>query len=255
MKNFQVKNFQMKNLQLLARIGAVTAGLACGGQALAQTLPLVDDFTPGPMSIVFNGAKQTGDLIKQTSQNGSHILGGKRFTQLELQLGGNPYLQSADLQVKTGNANLPLPAALVSSSGYAAASNPIWWYGEFGDVGKPLDVDLTPYDRIRVTFASISGGINFDIEAWSANDKETIFNCGMMNSETTLVVDFPLANGLGNANLADVTGLLFETEEGGVSAGYNYGISSIQMVAPGTPPGDITCGPTNAENQRQHRRR
>jgi hypothetical protein len=245
----------MKNFQLLARIGAVTAGLGFGGPALAQTLPLIDDFTTGPMSIVFNGAKQTGNLIKQTSQHGSHILGGKRVTQLAMQLAGNPYLQSADLQVNTGNADQSLPAALVNSSGYVASTDTIWWYGEFEDVGKPLNVDLTPYDRIRVTFASISGGINFDIEAWSANDKETVFNCGMMNSESTLVVDFPLANGLGNADLANVTGLLFETEEGGVYAGYNYGISSIQMVTPGTPPGDITCGPTNAENQMQHRRR
>jgi len=59
-------------------------------------------------------------------------------------------------------------------------------------------------------------------------------------------VDFPLANGLGNANLADVTGLLFETEEGGVVAGYNYGISSIRLLSPGTPPGDITCPPTTS---------
>ena len=148
------------------------------------------------------------------------------------------------MQVRTGNANLP--GILVSSAGYYAASNPVWRDGQFEGVGTPIHVNLTPHDRIRVTFAAVSGGINFDIEAWSVGDRSSIFNCGILSSEFVQTVDFPLANGLGNANLADVTGLLFETEEGGVVAGYNYGISSIRLLSPGTPPGDITCPPTTS---------
>jgi len=229
----------MFKVEFFTRIAAVAATLSLAGQAAAQTLPIIDDFTTGPMSSQFNGAKQTGNLFKSATQRGSHILGGTRTTFFFLNQAANPYRQDANIQVTPGNANAP--ASFLLSSGYYADAVPYLVYGIVDGIGaKPLHVDLTQYDRIRVTFGPVSGGIQSDIEIW-AGTAESILGCGVLQSETPQTVDYPLANFSGDANLAAVTGILFETEEGGVYGGYNYGVTSIAMVAPGAPAGDVTC--------------
>lgn len=214
------------------------------GAASAGELPTIDDFTTGPTSIVFNGATQTGTLTKTTYEEGSTILGGLRSTYMTLGPSSNPYGQNAQLRVK--GKTVLAPAALVISQGFQSDVLVEIDYGsDAGSNGKALNANFTPYDRIRVHFLGVSSGLNFVIEA-STGIGLTEWACNFGQSGTAFTADFPLANGAsvnGGANLASVGGLLFQFQGAGV-LGNDVGISLIEMVTPGTPPADITCGPS-----------
>ena len=217
--------------------------LVAGGAAWAGGLPTIDDFTTGPTSIVFNGATQTGTLSKTTYEEGSTILGGVRSTYMTLDLTGNPYGQNAQLRVKGKTALAP--AALVVSQGFQSDVLVEIEYGsDLGSNGKALNANFTPYDRFRVHFLGVSSGLNFGIEA-STGTGLTLWACNFSQAATAFTADFPLANGAsanGGANLASVGGLLFQFQGAGV-LGNDFGVSLIEMVTPGTPPADTTCGP------------
>ena len=223
---------------------AAIAVCAAADLAHAQSLPLIDDFTTGPVLININGETQTHNVLKRTTQSGANILGGRRSVWVYLNLSGNTYLQNATFQIKPATATSP--AAAIASEGFQTDIVPQLFYGIADGVGtQSLHADLTVYDRIRVTFAGISQGAQFVPEAWSGSNS-TLWSCGLGQSLVGETVDVPLANGGINtgsgANFAAIDGLFFEWENYGVE-GNDLAITRIEMEPAGTPPADFTCPP------------
>jgi hypothetical protein len=236
--------FYMNNI-IAPAAAALSLCLAAGlapSQAHAQTLPVVDDFTTGPVLININGQAQTKNLLKKTTQTGAHILGGTRTLWENLHLSDNPFKQNLTVQIAPATSTAP--AAFIYSEGYGADSVPQLFYGRADGVGAAsLNADLTPYVSLRVTFLGIQSAVQFDWETWSGSNS-TLYGCGLLETFTGETVDFPLANGQVNtgtgANLAAVDGLFFESQDGSVAGG-GYAISQIAFVTASAPPADYVC--------------
>ena len=223
------------------RLLATGLGLCAAGAARAQSLT-IDDFTTGPVSIQFNGIKQKGDLAKNTAQKGSGILGGSRQTQLVLDLTGNPWLQNAGVQIKPATANTP--AALVFGEQYQVDAVPGVLYGYYEDPKKQLhNLDLTPYDRIRATFVSVNGDLDYVFQAFNTDFLQNEeWACDVPASTTQLLVDMPLANGEGDLDFTKVAALAAEVESSG-QGGQDFALAKLEFVPASAPPGDVTCPP------------
>ncbi len=220
--------------------------------AHAQALPLVDDFTTGPVLKNLNGEKQTKDLLVKATQRGAHILGGTRTVWDYLYLAANPFRQNVSVQIAP--ASQSAPAALIYSEGYGADSNPQLFYGIADGVGtSSLHADLTPYVSMRVTFQGIQSGVQFDWETWSGSNS-TLYGCGLLESFEPVTVDFPFTIGEVNtgtgANLAAVDGLFFESEDNGIVGG-GWAISQIAFVTANAPPANYVCPAPQAPRHRR----
>ena len=228
---------------IVSRLGlAAGVSLLAGPLATASTLPTIDDFMTGPVTILLNGATQTGDLVKVTTQRGTHILGGTRLTILSLSLAGNPFHLNAELKIQPATASAP--AALTMSQGFQQSGRLDMDYGN--SVNKPLNVDFTQYDRFRVHFLALEGDQDIVLETFSAKGNGE-WGCSLASSPYhPVVVDMPFANSPG-ADLSKVTELGVISQGG--AYGYNTGISLIEVVKAGTPPADVTC-PQIQETQR-----
>jgi hypothetical protein len=222
--------------------------LGAASAAHAQTLT-IDDFTTGPTSIELNGSHQAKDLFKLTHQEGSGILGGKRLTSLFMQQVDNLWLQNSNLQVKQATANTP--AAFVFSEGYGVDSigSMNWGYGSTPKHQLKPHVDLTPYDRIRATFQSVNGDVDYIFEAFNADTNNADeWACDVPPSANPITVDMPFANGNGNLDFSNVAALYAEFESIN-QGGQDFAITSLQFMPPGTPPADVTCPPVGANRR------
>ncbi len=234
--------------------GLLSAAIVLGaaGAARAQTLT-IDDFTTGPVSIELNGSRQVNNLEKVTHQRGSGILGGKRLTSMQMQQDDNLWLQNSDLQVKPATANTP--AALVFSEGYQVDSVATisWGYGSTPEHQLKPHVNLTPYDRIRATFQSVNGYVDYIFAAYNADTtKADEWACNVPPSANPITVDMPFANGVGNLDFSDVAALFAEFESV-YQGGQDFAITSLQFMPPGTPPADVTCAPIGMDRHSPHR--
>jgi hypothetical protein len=216
--------------------------LACAATAARAQSLTIDDFTTGPVSIQFAGAKQTTDIDKVTSQKGSGIIGGLRSTILSLQLDNNPYLQNAGMQIRPATATAP--AALVFGEGFDVDARIDMTYGYNISPKKQLKLDLTPYDRFRATFAGFNGFDDFVTQAYSGTDLGAVseWACDVPATVATFTVDMPFANAVGNADLSKVTALAYVFQSSG-QGGQDFGLTKLEAVTADTPPGDVTYAP------------
>jgi hypothetical protein len=231
-------------------LGAASAAMLLGaaGAARAQSLT-IDDFTTGPTSIELNGSRQSNDLEKVTHQRGSGILGGKRLTSLLMQQVDNLWLQNANVQVKPANANTP--AAFVFSEGYQVDSIGAMSWGYSSDPKHQLKphVDLTPYDRIRASFLSVNGNVDYVFDAFNADTNNfDEWACDVPASQVPITVDMPFANGEGTLDFSNVAALYAEFESFN-QGGQDFAITSLQFMPAGTPPADVTCPPVGPKRR------
>ncbi len=227
----------MKSFREFLLCGALLLGAAVQARAATSTLPLIDDFTTGPVTIEFNGAKQSTDFVKTVYASGAHIVGGKRQTSFEVPLAGNPFRLNAQLQIKGKTASAP--AALTTVNGFQMSTRIDISYGNY--VLKPLNVDLTPYDRFRVHFLALDGDQDLVMQTFPSVTPagEGEWGCSLPSSPYyPVVVDLPFANSPGAA-LSSVSEIGVVSQGG--AYGYEVGISYIEVVKAGTPPADITC--------------
>jgi hypothetical protein len=218
--------------------GVLLLGVTTGARAAAPpTLPLIDDFTTGPVSINLNGSGQTADLVKTVSASGAHILGGQRQISFELPLTGNPFRFNAQLQIKAKTSSAP--AGLTTAGGFQMSSRIDMEYGNY--VNKPLNIDLRPYDRFRVHFLALEGDQDLVMQTFPSVTPagEGEWGCSLVSSPYhAVVVDLPFANSPG-AVLSSVSEIAVISQGG--AYGYETGISYIEVVKKGTPPAAVTC--------------
>lgn len=231
----------------LARRLLLSGGLAVTTGALAQTAGglTIDNFATGATSITLNGAHQTGALSKSVFKNASGAIGKARNTYVAIQAPTeNIFDQNSSLQIKA--ATSLAPAALVESNGFQIDSVTQIDYGAIASVPggttvPPLNLNLAPYDRVRVHFYSIStsDAINLNILLYTG----TVFTqlaCNISASPQTVTVDFPFVGAPGNANLGEIDSILVQFE---TYYGTTFGMTSIEFVPTGAAPGDVTCPP------------
>ena len=107
--------------------------------------------------------------------------------------------------------------------------------------GTPLHLDVSAYDRFRIHFFGINGIVNFNILAYSGAAYSQ-WGCNLLPTFQPTVVDLPFANA--NPAGASVTSLdsfdfIFQSQGQGI----DFGVTEIEFVPAGTPPGDVTCPP------------
>jgi hypothetical protein len=232
----------MNNLYTLMMCGAASM---VAGTAHAQSFN-IDDFTTGPVAISLTGAKQTGDFVKLTTQKGSGIVGKVRITQLAVPQAGNIFAQNAFLQIKP--ATSVAPAGLFLGAGFQVDNRLDMNYGYSQDPKKQLhNVDLTPYDRIRLTFSGLNGSADFVFEIWSiigGTLTDGDWNCDLSPSTqsnwpaTEFTVDLPFDLVSGPVDFTDVKSFYVVLQSAG-QGGQGYGIEKIEAVSGGTS--DVVC--------------
>lgn len=233
------------SISRLAPVLLLGAGLAVATGAMAQTPGglTIDNFATGATSITLNGAHQTGALSKSVFKNATGAIGKARNTYIAIQdPSENIFDQNASLQIKAATALAP--AALVESNGYDIDSVTQLDYGAIasipgGTTVPPLNLNLAPYDRVRVHFYSIStsDAINLNVLLYTG----TVFTqlaCNIPASEQAIAVDFPFVGAPGNANPGEIDSILFQFQ---AYYGTTFGVTSIEFVPPGAPPADVTC--------------
>jgi hypothetical protein len=213
--------------------------------AHAQSLPpiTIDDFTTGPTALTIDGAQQTANIVDQRARTGAHahLIGGVRLSSLDLTLVDNVYRQNAQMTIAPARGGAL--ASAVFGQGFATDAVFGMNYGTAaGPTGKSLHANFSGYDRFRVHFIGVSGGIDMTILAYTGTGY-TEWGCNIPGVLVPTVVDYPFANGSGSgANLAALDGLVFQSENASAQAS-TLGISRIEVVPAGTPAADITCPP------------
>jgi hypothetical protein len=201
------------------------------GSAGAQDLT-IDNFTSGP----FKQAPARCGTVPSNTQSGT-MLGGSRLTILTLSTGSAcGFAQPNSYEIKL--ATRATPAAFLFSAGYGAGPRVDMDYG----FGTPMNIDFTPYDRIRVNFLGLTRTLNFNILLYSGAPF-VISGCNVSELNGPFSIEVPLSifSGSQNFNFANVTNMDFIFGDGnGSIGGVTLGATSFELS--NTPkPGAISC--------------
>jgi hypothetical protein len=180
----------------------------------AQENPLVlDNFQTGA------GKIQATSGTQSVTQTGSGIVGGGRSISIVYNPAApSQFGQPSTLQVRPSADPKVLPPALIWSNGFDAVPGiEVEYAGQNADT--PLGLNLTNYDRFRLSFEGLSGSIVLTAEVWYGGS----FNfygyqsCGLPASNIPFTVDIPFSAfnpGLSPITWSDLDGLFFELTEG-----------------------------------------
>lgn len=207
---------------LLAAFASVVTPQAAHSQDLT-----IDDFS--------TGAGRVGPMIGGTrlaTQSGATILGGTRTEKLILS--DNEFLQPTQVEFRPSK-NRSVPSAMIWSNSYKAFPRLELYYG-------PLNLDLTSFDRLRVTFDGQQQLLNFNVEAFDINNHYAILPCPQLSlyQITSFTVDLPRANFQGTIDWTNIKtiALIFQ---GGILGSPNLALTSIAALPASDPQGTVTC--------------
>jgi hypothetical protein len=202
---------------------------------------VLDDFTKGEKTAAENTIKiVSGDKFKTYKEPAidGHIIGGSRTWEVFLTpAANNPYSQPLRAQVLPDPGN-GLPPAFIGWFGYGALGRIYLQYG----YKSPLSVNLKAYDRLRVVFAGLTNGLNFNIVAFQGSNNEA-GECGINLAPLAapFTVDFPLddfvlgTTGVDFSNIQQLV-LIFQGAP-------DLAITGFYAVPAGAPPATFTACP------------
>jgi hypothetical protein len=200
----------------------------------AQDLSL-DNFKTGPGRI---GPMTSGN--KTASQTGAGIIGGTRTTELSFS-GLNEFVQPASVQFRPSS-KPGVPPAMVWSVGYKAYPRIDLTYGSST---TPLGLNLSGYDRLRVSFDGLQQLLNFNVTVFDSSYIAGSIGCNIyFINDSPLTVDFRFADisrgDGGQINWAAIEILDF-VFQGGNLGSPNLAVTSIMAIPASDPPGTVTC--------------
>jgi hypothetical protein len=227
------RSYTMKNQRTLLCL-ALCFAFATASFAPAQNLTL-DDFSTGP----YKKTLPTNTAASDHATTSGKMIGGSRDTfyivcaQIPCTAAENPFGQTGTFQIRPKKAGIP--SALVFSSGYKIVPDLQVFYGS----NTPLALNLTPYDRLRVSFDGLTQVVNFNLQLYSNTGNGQLgCNLGPLSS-LPFTEDFPLADfvpGTGTTiDLSNITRVALLTESG------DYAITKFEAITPSEPPGTFTC--------------
>jgi len=208
----------------------------------AQNLTL-DDFSTGAYKKTLP-TKTAGEDINV--QKGT-MIGGERETdfltchQIPCTTGENEFGQTSSFQMRPSK-KADVPSAGIFSAGYKMFPRLDIFYGVNG-----LDLDLKPYDRLRVSYDGLNSIVNFNIELWSPTGNG-IDGCNLTSPTGSypFTVDIPLAkfavNG-GPIDFSHITLIDIISQSGGVGdlGTLTFAITKFEAIPASVPPANVTC--------------
>lgn len=203
---------------------------------------LIDDFSTGPYQKAIKSGTDTN------FQSGS-MIGGSRetsfFACVPTNCGKwNPFGQASSFEVR--GKTKTTPSALIFNGAYKSQA----YLGVLYGFSAPMTIDLSSYDRFRVTFDSADQGVNFNIVVWS-NGGALYSQTGCWLSDpgqgTSFSVDFPFADftpggGTPGASFSGINYMdfLFDAAQGTLT-GEDWAVTSLQAIPIDAPPANVTC--------------
>lgn len=212
--------------------------------ALAADITL-DDFTTGHFR---SPQYKSGWGVHAPEQSGS-MIGGYRDTYMDMcdpKVAGDcatrdPYGVTASYFI--GQTKDKSRSAFVMNAGYEAVPRVEILYGQ-GPGGMNADLSGGPDRRLRVTFESLSQGLNFNIELLTGIGRG-LDGCNLLASNQPFVLEMPLsefqmANGGFDASSITLADVIFQA--GDVVGAVEFGLTRIEVVDQALD-GAIHCGP------------
>jgi hypothetical protein len=228
---------RVANLALGAGLFALVTLTLTPQAAHAQDLSL-DNFATGAGKI----EAKTG--THQATQNGHGIVVGARTIVLTISSqtnSGNEFDQPIEVAVEPSK-NTSVPSAFLWTVGYGALPRIDLIYGN----SAPLALNLTPYDRLRVTFAGLTNALNFNIVAWQSNGVAGSAGCNLSPFSGVFTVDFALSafvlNGGGPVDWSNIETLDIVFQAASLLGSPNLAITGFSAIPASDPPGSIPCG-------------
>jgi hypothetical protein len=225
---------------------ALCCAVGAAQPTFAQTLTL-DDFSTGHYKKTLPAKTSAIDIHVATG----NMIGGFRETQFLMchqvpcTTGEDEFDVSSAFQV--GSSKRPgVPSALVFSAGYKALPRLDVFYGIDGPDIVPLHLNLTPYDRLRVSFDGLNSIVNFNLQLYSPTGNGQL-GCNLGPGSLPFTVDFPIADFVpGTATIIDtanITYLNMISQSGGFSdlGTLAFAITKLEAVPASVPPASITC--------------
>jgi len=214
----------------------------------AQKDPLViDNFQTG------GGGAEATSGVKYLTQTGTGIYGGTRNINLEVSTGaGNLFAQPAQVQVRPQPNTSAAPSAFIVNAGFDVFTY-IQLYYE-GATTESLNLNLADYNRIRLTFAGLIKGQDFNIEVYDNTGSWSLVSCGIgpftqtgVGTITLSTVDIPKENfgptAAGNPlDWSNIELIDLIWEAGNVYGTNNFAITEVSAIMATDPVGTVTCG-------------
>jgi hypothetical protein len=204
--------------------------LLAAGMAWPQVCTVIDDFTTGTTQM---DLRVTGSGSDTNTQTGS-MIGGLRHVNLFTYQ--NPFLQLGEAKVDKGG---PLT---VSNGVREFFRLEVYWGIDAKNNIVPLGYKPSGCDRIRVTFDSNSGVVNFNVQV---DTPVALFQDGInLPASATVLpfcVDFPFSNFVSNTPGAKpsfaaegITFMDMILQSGPVIGANNFAITRVETVDPVT---------------------
>lgn len=222
-------------------------GLSLGAAQFvyAQNLT-IDDFSTGHYKKTL---PTKTDVVDINVQKGT-MLGGERETQflvchqVPCTAAENEFGQTASFEMRPSKTP-GVFSALVFDGGYKTFPRLDVFYGINGPNVVPLHLDLTPYDRLRVSFDGLNSVVNFNLQLYSPTGNGQL-GCNLGPGPLPFTVDFPLVDFVTNAgtvDLSDITYMNMISQSGGVSdlGTLSFAITRLEAVPKTAPAASITC--------------
>jgi hypothetical protein len=214
----------------------------------AQVDPLViDNFKTGG----FKAESTTG--TKYYTQTGTGIYGGTR--NINLVMGSSDaFAQPVQVQVRPQPKSSATPSAFIVSGGFGAFAEVDLYYEA---TGESLNLNLAPYNRIRVTFAGLTSPQAFFVNVYDNTGNYSEVECnigpfaqnGPVGTFTTTTVDIPEENfgptSAGPVNWGDIEAIVLEWAQAGSADYYGVGsfaVKEVSALMASDPVGTVTCG-------------
>lgn len=228
---FDIKRSKHMRAKLAGPLFLFLAAVASSADALDRT---IDDFTTGPYrSPSYRTGVNNTAYANPSSQNGA-MLGGNRSTGMYVCAPGSCGLaQPTSYEFKRLTSTT---GAFLFNAGFGAGPRIDMAYG-WGSTR--MNVDFTPYDRIRVTFMGLSQPLNFNIQAftgttWAQN------GCNVAELNRPFSIDFPFSGFSvsvpASFNWASINYMDFIFQSGSAIGSVDIGISSIVLTNSTTVP-------------------
>jgi hypothetical protein len=211
----------------------------CQGVAVAQLT--IDDFSTGTY-------KKTLSTSSDDHTVTGTMIGGERNTyfricqQIPCTVDENEFAQSATFQTRPSK-KAGVPSALIMSSGYKTFPLiQIFWGIDGQNHVVPLHLNLSPYDRLRVSFDGLTEVLNFNLQLYTPTGNGQI-GCNLLPVQPVqppYTVDFPLADftlvGGTNIDFRDITYMDMISFFGG-----SYAITKYEAVPASAAPASFIC--------------
>jgi hypothetical protein len=213
-------------------------------QGVAAAQRTIDDFSTGAYQKTLPTKTAVGDVNVQKG----NMIGGERWTYLQVchqvpcNAAENEFAQSATLQIRPSK-NKAVPSALILSGGYKTLPLiEVFWGIDSQHNVAPLHLDLTPYDRMRVSFDGIDQVVNFNLQLYTPTGSGQL-GCNLLAVAPVpppFTVDFPLVDFIaGNCAVIDFADITYMSLIGNASK--NYAITKYEALSPGGSAPSFTC--------------